>query len=100
MNSDIYFPLDIDTQLDTMVQCLIGMPIFFIHNFLYPQQFPSVVIAHTLKAMSLGSKRAIDQFPRILQLLQEFPETVEQFVKKVGHKLFHLQCISFAIFDY
>jgi len=45
--------------------------------------FPKVVVAYTLKAMQLGSLVARQQFPRLLQLLELYPQTVDDFSKKV-----------------
>ena len=33
--------------------------------------------------MSLGSNTAREQFPRLLQLVEYYPETTDQFIKKV-----------------
>ena len=33
--------------------------------------------------MSLGSNTALEQFPRLLQLVEYYPETTDQFIKKV-----------------
>lgn len=45
--------------------------------------FPKVVVVYTLKAMQLGSLVARQQFPRLLQLLELYPHTVDDFIKKV-----------------
>jgi DNA-dependent protein kinase catalytic subunit len=44
--------------------------------------FPRVVVTYMLKAMQYGSMEARQQFPRLLQLLELYPETVNEFVKK------------------
>lgn len=52
-------------------------------RFVSLQQFPSVVVTYTLKAMQYGSDAATQQFPRLLQLVELYPETMEAFKKKV-----------------
>jgi len=47
------------------------------------QQYPSVVVSYGLKAMQYGSGAAAQQVPRILQVLELYPETMDQFEKKV-----------------
>ena len=47
------------------------------------QQYPSVVVSYGLKAMQYGSEAAAQQVPRMLQVLELYPETMDQFVKKV-----------------
>lgn len=46
-----------------------------------------MVVNHTLKAMQLGSQTASQFFPRLLQLVEEFPESMEVFKKRVSSKL-------------
>ncbi len=48
-----------------------------------PQEFPSVVVTYTLKSMKHGSKVAIQQFPRLLQVVELYPKTMDLFKKKV-----------------
>lgn len=48
------------------------------------QEFPSVVVTYTLKAMKYGSKAAVQQFPRLLQLVELYPKTMDSFKKKVS----------------
>lgn len=50
------------------------------------QSFPSVVVAYSLKAMKYRSKAATQQFPRLLQLVELYPETLENFKKKVSSR--------------
>lgn len=47
------------------------------------QQFPSVVVMYSLKAMKFGSRAAIQQFPRLLQLVELYPATMADFRRKV-----------------
>lgn len=47
------------------------------------QQFPSVVVMYSLKAMRHGCQSAVQRFPRLLQLLDQCPATIEDFKKKV-----------------
>ena len=47
------------------------------------QQFPSVLISHVLKAMGLGSPIATQLFPRLLQLVEKYPDTRKLFQAKV-----------------
>lgn len=51
--------------------------------FLLLQQFPSVVVMYSLKAMRYGCRTAIQRFPRLLQLLELYPATTNDFKKKV-----------------
>ena len=48
------------------------------------QQFPSVVVAYSLKAMQYSSKVATQRFPRLLQIVELHPDTLEAFKKKVN----------------
>ena len=48
------------------------------------QKFPSVVVMYTLKAMQYGSKTAARQVPRLLQIVDLYPDTLENFKKKVS----------------
>ena len=48
------------------------------------QQFPSVVVSYTLKAMQYQSQSATQQFPRLLQIVEQYPESLDAFLKKVG----------------
>jgi len=41
------------------------------------------VVSYGLKAMQYGSGAAAQQVPRILQVLELYPETMDQFEKKV-----------------
>ena len=47
------------------------------------QQFPSVVVMYSLKAMKYGCATAVQRFPRLLQLLEVYPATTSDFKKKV-----------------
>ena len=40
-------------------------------------------MTYTLKAMQHGSKAATQQFPRLLQLVELYPETMDKFKSKV-----------------
>ena len=48
------------------------------------QQFPSVVVMYSLKAMRHGCRAAVQRFPRLLQLLELYPATNNDFKKKVN----------------
>ena len=47
------------------------------------QQFPSVVVSYTLKAMQYQSQSATQQFPRLLQIVEQYPDSLDAFLKKV-----------------
>ena len=49
------------------------------------QDFPSVVVMYTLKAMQCGCQEATRLVPRLLQLVDLYPETLENFKKKVNN---------------
>jgi DNA-dependent protein kinase catalytic subunit len=54
-------------------------------------QFPSVVVMYSLKAMRHGCKVAVQRFPRLLQILELYPATTTDFKKKcseVPHWMF------------
>eukprot|EP00731_Ephydatia_muelleri_P028749 Em0020g393a len=46
------------------------------------KQFPSVVVSYTLKAMQYQSQSATQQFPRLLQIVEQYPESLDAFLKK------------------
>ena len=60
------------------------MTIFYSCNKISLQQFPSIVINHTLAAMTLGSTRARELFPRLLQLIELYPDTLNLLVEKAS----------------
>jgi len=41
-------------------------------------------VTYSLKAMQFGSDAATQLFPRLLQLVELYPETMDAFKKKVG----------------
>jgi DNA-dependent protein kinase catalytic subunit len=45
-------------------------------------QFPSIIVNHTFTAMCLGSKKAREIFPRLLQLIESYPDTIDLFISK------------------
>ena len=51
------------------------------------KNFPKVVVVYMLKALEHGSIEARQQFPRLLQILELYPETVNEFIKKVRERL-------------
>ncbi len=53
------------------------------------QEFPSVVVTYTLKAMKYSSKAAVQQFPRLLQVVERYPKTMDCFKKKVSSQCYH-----------
>ncbi|XP_064405997.1 DNA-dependent protein kinase catalytic subunit-like isoform X2 [Halichondria panicea] len=53
-----------------------------IDSSLDTESFPSVVVAYSLKAMKFGSPLATQRFPRLLQLVELYPATMETFQKK------------------
>ena len=56
------------------------------------QQFPSVVVSYSLKAMQYQSQSATQQFPRLLQIVELYPDSLDAFLKKVSHVLCTLMC--------
>ncbi|XP_019852740.1 PREDICTED: DNA-dependent protein kinase catalytic subunit [Amphimedon queenslandica] len=46
------------------------------------KSFPSIIINHTLTAMSLGSSKARELFPRLLQLVEAHPDTMDLMINK------------------
>ena len=47
------------------------------------QQFPSVVVSYAMKAMQYHSQSATQQFPRLLQIVEIYPDSLDAFLKKV-----------------
>ncbi|XP_048576196.1 DNA-dependent protein kinase catalytic subunit isoform X3 [Nematostella vectensis] len=47
------------------------------------QRFPEFVVRYVLKAMEHGSEEARNRFPRLLQIVELYPHTLDSFVKKV-----------------
>ena len=46
------------------------------------EQFPSVILTYTLRAMQFGSSEARQLFPRLLQLLDTYPDIRDKFIEK------------------
>lgn len=44
--------------------------------------FPGIVVRYMLKAMCYNSDEALQRFPRLLQIVEEYPDTLEAFIKK------------------
>ena len=47
------------------------------------QSYPGIVVESLLDAMHRGSEDAQQRFPRILQLVERYPETQSQLTDKV-----------------
>ena len=48
------------------------------------QLFPGIVVRYMLKAMCYNSDEARQRFPRLLQIVEMYPDTREAFIKKVA----------------
>ncbi|KAK6170524.1 hypothetical protein SNE40_018898 [Patella caerulea] len=48
------------------------------------ESYPETITVCLLKAMKLGSKEAIERFPRLLQLVELYPDTMAAFVNKAS----------------
>ncbi|XP_022778667.1 DNA-dependent protein kinase catalytic subunit-like isoform X5 [Stylophora pistillata] len=46
--------------------------------------FPGIVVRYMLKSMCYSSKEARQKFPRLLQIVHKYPDTLEAFVKKAA----------------
>ena len=46
-------------------------------------EFPHVIIASLITAMKTGSSEARILFPRLLQIVAQFPDTVDTFISSV-----------------
>ena len=51
------------------------------------QLFPGIVVRYMLKAMCYGSDEARQKFPRLLQIVALYPETLDAFVNKVREEI-------------
>ena len=47
------------------------------------QLFPEIVVRYMLKAMRHDSDEARQSFPRLLQLVELYPDTLQTFISKV-----------------
>ncbi|EDO34280.1 predicted protein, partial [Nematostella vectensis] len=56
---------------------------FGLHYEFVFQRFPEFVVRYVLKAMEHGSEEARNRFPRLLQIVELYPHTLDSFVKKV-----------------
>ncbi|XP_030839871.1 DNA-dependent protein kinase catalytic subunit [Strongylocentrotus purpuratus] len=48
------------------------------------EAYPSTVVNSTLQAMNLNSPEARQHFPRLLQLVEKYPDTMQSLVKKAS----------------
>lgn len=46
--------------------------------------FPGIVVRYMLKSMCYNSDEARQRFPRLLQIVQTYPDTLEAFIKKAS----------------
>ena len=51
--------------------------------------FPDTVVVCLLKAIKMENMEARQRFPRLLQLVELYPDTMATFVAKVGSCLFY-----------
>lgn len=49
--------------------------------------FPATVVKCMLEAMQCGSSEARERFPRLLQVIENHPDTMDLFISKVGRDL-------------
>lgn len=47
-------------------------------------QYARVVIDNCFKAMNLENEQAIEKFPRLLELIERYPETAGEFKSNVS----------------
>lgn len=47
-------------------------------------QYARVVIGNCFKAMNLENNQAIEKFPRLLELIERYPETANEFRHNVS----------------
>ena len=55
--------------------------------------YSQTVVRYTLKAMHYGSDEAMQRYPRLLQLVESCPESMQLMIKEVDRNL----CLSLCV---